>query len=128
MYTALSAEISTPSSIVGEQKRTGRNTVGSPALCNSSLSFGKLGLVVVAPAKAPFTPFAPLRLDLGGVFAALDPEQRAAAFVQGIGERGVEFDEIAVGRFAVGAALARNEPHRVRDKTPAIHIEGGGHA
>ncbi len=97
--------MSTPSSMVGEQNSAGRKTLGSPAWRSSSFLLGKLLAVLFAPAEAPFPPFPPLLIDLGGVLAAFEPEQCLAS-ASPARRRACdrELDEIGVRRLAVGAA------------------------
>ena len=117
--------MSTPSSIVGEQNSTGRKTLGSPASRSSSLYLCEAGAVLRAPAKAPFPPLPPILVDLRGMLAPFDAEQSFASARERVGECSIKLAEIRIRGAAVGAAVRRNEAHRIGREPPTGDVETG---
>ena len=74
--------MSTPSSIVGEQKRTGRNAVRLPELPQPLLVAGELLALLVTEPEPLLADLALLSLHLRGVLPGLEPEQGVAGEAQ----------------------------------------------
>src|SRR6266446_2207059 len=115
--------MSTPSSIVGEQKRAGKGTPGSPTWRITSFCRCQTLLILLTPTESPFPPLSPLLIDLGGMLTAFLAEQKPGSIHQRVGERSVQADKIPVRGAAVGSSLALEQAKRIGCESPAIDVE-----
>ena len=119
--------MSTPSSMVGEQNSAGRKTFGSPTRRSCSFASARFARSSSPQRKRHSRHSRRVRIDLRGMFAALNAEQGLAAARKRVREGAVKVHEIGIGGLSVLAAVRRDQTNGIRGKSPAIDIEARRH-